>query len=74
VNAVSIGDGIFSQSGIFFLPEERRVVAVFPHGATLPLKVDPGAGRRFGAGIAKRVTGAKWTFRKGPFFSREHRR
>ena len=74
MNAAITGDGIFSQSGIFFLPEERRVVAVFPYGATLPLNVDPGAGRRAGAAIARRVAGAKWTFRKGPFFSLEQRR
>ena len=73
MNAAQIGDGNFSQSGIFFLPCERRVAAV--GGVTLPVMVEAAGDRRPSSGpIARRVTGAKWTFRKGPFFSREQRR
>ena len=73
MNAAQIGDGKVSQSGIFFLPQERRVAAV--GGVSLPVLVELAGDRRLGSGpIARRVTGAKWTFRKGPFFSREQRR
>ena len=66
---------MFSHPGIFFLPEDHRLVAVFPYGAALPLKVEPDSARRQpGAAVVRRTRGAKWTFRKGPFFSREHRR
>ena len=66
-------DGMFSHPGIFFMAEEQRLVAVFPHGAALPLKVEPRAWRDTSP-VARRASGAKWTFRKGPFFSREQRR
>ena len=71
VNAVEIVDGMFSQWGIFFTVPERRDFAVSAPGVAVPVKLGVAAD---GRSAARRATGAKWTFRKGPFFSREQRR
>jgi hypothetical protein len=66
---------MFSQWGIFFTVPARRDFALSAPGIALPVKLDAATEAALGArSAARRTIGTKWTFRKGPFFSREQRR